>query len=398
MMSRRGRVADKSKKSRFRIILSRDSSLIPKNPRAHTAAQIRKIARSIETFGFNVPILINSQFTVIAGHGRVLACRQLGHSEVPTICLDHLTEAQARAFMIADNRLTEISDWDERLLAEQLRDLAVLDLDFSLEATGFEMAEIDLQIEGLQQDPADNGEDPADILPPLPETAVTKAGDLWLLGRHRVFCGDALDAASYETVLNEEKAAIAFTDPPYNVKIDGPVSGLGSIRHREFAMASGEMSQERFAGFLLRVCTLLARHSQNGAIHFICMDWRHAHELLSAGRDVYSELKNICVWTKHNAGMGSFYRSQHELIFAFKHGRSAHRNNIQLGKYGRNRSNVWNYPGANSFGRGTEEGNLLALHPTVKPVALVADALLDCRAWRNRAGSFPWEWDDRDRC
>jgi DNA modification methylase len=260
------------------------------------------------------------------------------------------------------------------------------------------MAEIDLQIEGLQQDPADNGEDPADILPPLPETAVTKAGDLWLLGRHRVFCGDALDAASYETVLNEEKAAIAFTDPPYNVKIDGPVSGLGSIRHREFAMASGEMSQERFAGFLLRVCTLLARHSQNGAIHFICMDWRHAHELLSAGRDVYSELKNICVWTKHNAGMGSFYRSQHELIFAFKHGRSAHRNNIQLGKYGRNRSNVWNYPGANSFGRGTEEGNLLALHPTVKPVALVADALLDCRAWRNRAGSFPWEWDDRDRC
>jgi DNA modification methylase len=171
---------------------------------------------------------------------------------------------------------------------------------------------------------------------------------------------------------------MVFTDPPYNVPIHGHASGLGAIHHREFAMASGEMNEAEFVSFLALTCALLVCHSVDGSIHFVCTDWRHAGNLIVAGAASYSELKNICVWTKHNAGMGSFYRSQHEFIFVFKAGRGTHQNNIQLGQYGRHRSNVWSYPGANSFSRATDEGHLLALHPTVKPVRLVADAILDC--------------------
>ncbi len=354
--------------------------LDPKNPRSHSRKQILQIARSIEAFGFNVPVLLNADLKVIAGHGRVMACRELGWTEVPTIGLDHLSKAQAKAFMIADNRLTENSVWDDRLLAEQLKDLSVLDLDFSLEATGFEMGEIDLRIQELAPEPAGES-DPADELPAASASMpVSKLGDLWLLGRHRVYCGNALDADAYGTLLQGDQAGVVFTDPPYNVKIDGHASGLGAVRHQDFVMASGEMNEAQFTEFLTKACKLLAEHSCDGAIHFVCMDWRHMGELLAAGREAYSELKNVCVWSKHNAGMGSLYRSQHELVFVFKHGHAPHRNNVQLGQYGRHRSNVWSYRGANSFGQGTEEGNLLALHPTVKPVALVADAIMDCSA------------------
>jgi hypothetical protein len=349
-------------------------------PRLHSPRQIRQIARSIEAFGFNVPVLVDANLKVIAGHGRILACQQIGRTEVPTITLERLTEAQARAFMIADNRLTENSVWDDHLLAEQLKDLAVLDLDFSLEATGFEMGEIDFRIESLTSD-SEAKDDPADAMPaPTNAPVVSRAGDLWLLGQHRVLCGSALDQGSYHMLMGEKKAAMVFTDPPYNVPIKGNVSGLGAIHHREFAMASGEMNEAEFTAFLLRTYSLLAGHSLSGSIHFICMDWRHMTEVLSAGRQAYTELKNLCVWTKDNGGMGSLYRSQHELIFVFKSGADHHRNNVQLGQFGRNRCNVWRYPGANSFSRTGDEGNLLALHPTVKPVALVADAILDCSA------------------
>jgi DNA modification methylase len=270
--------------------------------------------------------------------------------------------------------------WDDRLLAEQLKELSDLDLDFTLETTGFEMGEIDLLIEGLSPAPAGK-EDPADVIPePQPGVQVTKSGDLWLLGKHKVYCGNSLNEPSYAALMDGSKAAMVFTDPPYNVRIDGHATGKGVIRHREFKMASGEMSRAEFTDFLSRACTLLARHSVEGSIHFVCMDWRHMGELLAAGREVYDEFKNVCVWVKDNGGMGSFYRSQHELVFVFKHGRESHRNNFQLGQYGRYRSNVWNYPGVNSFSRSTDEGNLLTLHPTVKPVALVADAIMDCSA------------------
>jgi DNA modification methylase len=352
----------------------------PANPRRHSKKQIRQIANSLNAFGFNVPILIDRQSKVIAGHGRLLACRELGITEVPTLCLDHLTPAQARAFMIADNKLVENADWDDQLLAQQLKDLSLIGLDFSLELTGFEMGEIDLRIQSLEE-VSDRLNDPADAVPEvMAGPAVSKIGDLWRLGRHCLLCGSTLDTAAFTALMADERASVVFTDPPYNVPIDGHAGGLGAIHHRPFPMASGEMDRSEFTAFLRQAFRNLAAFSIDGALHYICIDWRHLDELLVAGRDAYSELKNLCVWVKDNAGMGSLYRSQHELVFVFKHGRNGHRNNVQLGQFGRNRSNVWHYPGANSLSRSGAEGNLLALHPTVKPVAMVADAILDCSA------------------
>ena len=351
----------------------------PANPRRHSKKQIRQIANSIKAFGFNVPVLVDADLNVIAGHGRLAAGRELGMTEVPTLCLDHLTPAQARAFMIADNRLTEIATWDDRLLAQQLNDLSLLGLDFSIEVTGFEMGEIDLRIASLEEMP--DTDDPADAVPKLlARPPLSKVGDLWLVGRHRLLCGSALDTDAYAALMDKEHAAMIFTDPPYNVPIDGHASGLGVIRHRPFPMASGEMDETEYTAFLAQACRNLAAFSADGSIHFVCMDWRHLDELMAAGREAYGELKNVCVWVKDNAGMGSLYRSQHEFVLVFKHGRGSHHNNVQLGQFGRNRSNVWRYPGVNSFARCGEEGNLLALHPTVKPVAMVADAMLDCSA------------------
>jgi DNA modification methylase len=350
----------------------------PANPRLHSKKQIRQIAESIRVFGFNVPILIDRHGKIIAGHGRLLAARELGMTEVPTICLDHLTPAQIRAFTIADNKLTENASWDDRLLAEQLRDLSLSGLDFSVEITGFEMGDIDLRIASLEDTPAEQA-DLADILPEVAAgPPVSKMGDLWLLGRHRVLCGSALDAGAFTALMGEERATMVFSDPPYNVPIDGHAGGLGAIHHRPFVMASGEMNKAEFTAFLGQACRNHAAFSAAGSLHYVFTDWRHLEELLAAGREVYGELKNLCVWVKDNAGMGSLYRSQHELVLVFKQRGGAHRNNVQLGQFGRNRSNVWRYPGANSFARCGAEGNLLALHPTVKPVALVADAILDC--------------------
>jgi hypothetical protein len=295
---------------------------------------------------------------VVAGHGRILACQQLGWATVPTISLGHLTPAQAKAFLIADNRLTENSEWDDRLLAEQLKELSLLELSFDLDVIGFEMAEIDLRIESLN-DP-DPVEDPADLVPPAAGPAASRTGDLWRLGEHRLFCGSAIEAASYVSLLEGSKASLAFTDPPYNVPIEGHCTGLGAIHHREFAMASGEMSSPAFQLFLARSLRNLAGSCFGGSLLFTCMDWRHVGELLAAGREIDADLLNICTWVKDNPGMGSLYRSQHEFVLVFKTGRGPHRNNVQLGKFGRNRSNVWTYAGCTSpSGRNTSEGNLL---------------------------------------
>jgi DNA modification methylase len=346
----------------------------PRNARVHSKRQIRQIAKSIESFGFNVPVLVGAHLNVIAGHGRLLACKHLGWTEVPTIRLDHLSEAQRRAFMIADNRLTEISTWDDRLLAEQLKELARVDLDFDIEATGFDMGEIDLRIESLKTEDSGPAEPP---IPFVSGPAVSQRGDFWLLDRHRLLCGSALDAAAYAATMGCEKAAAVFTDPPYNLPIDGHVSGLGQIRHREFVVAAGEMTSESFTNFLATALGLMARSSHSGSLAYVCMDWRHISELLVATRANCLEMLNLCIWTKPNAGMGSLYRSQHELVFVFKAGPDAHRNNVQLGRYGRNRSNVWAYASGPGFGRPGDEGRLAALHPTGKPVAMVADAILD---------------------
>ena len=345
-----------------------------RNPRVHSKRQIQQIARSIESFGFNVPILIDRNSQLIAGHGRLEACRLLGWTEVPTIRLEHLSPAQAQAYMIADNRLTENSTWDDKLLALSLKELSVMDLDFSLDTVGFDMGEIDFRIESFDA----VVDDPADTVPASSSVAVTEVGDLWLLGPHRVLCANSLEAASYERLMAGHLAGVVFEDAPYNVKIDGHVGGNGAIKHREFAMASGEMSSAEFTTFLTTAFGLAARHSKPGSIHFQCMDFRHINEMMAAGNAVYNELKNLCVWVKGSGGMGSLYRSRHELVFVFKHGTAPHINNVELGRHGRYRTNVWEYPGISTMRRSGEEGDLLAMHPTVKPIRLVADAILDC--------------------
>ena len=346
-----------------------------RNARTHSKRQIRQIAASIRTFGFNNPIIIDKNAKIVAGHGRWEAAKLAGMDSVPTILLENLTEDQIRAYIVADNRLAELAGWDNSILAIELQHLINLD-DFDVTVTGFEVPEVDMILgeAGPQSDKDDvfDGDETA--------TAVSQPGDLWQLGEHRVLCGSALQAESFGFLMAGQRADVVFVDPPYNVVIDGHAGGHGSIHHREFAMASGEMDQEEFVAFLTSSLRLLAKFSTRGSVHFVCMDWRHAEELLAAGKQIYDSLLNLCVWVKNNGGMGSFYRSRHELVFVYRNGKAPHRNNIQLGQYGRNRTNVWEYPGIHTLSRQGDEGNLLALHPTVKPVALVADALLDCSA------------------
>ncbi|HZH27417.1 MAG TPA: DNA methyltransferase [Azospirillaceae bacterium] len=359
---------------RLKVVYHPTSALQPhpRNPRTHGKKQIEQIRRSIERFGFTNPVLVDGEGRLIAGHGRVAAAKLLGMDRVPTIRLDHMTEAEVRAYALADNRLAELAGWDKQLLALELSYIAELDLTFDLTLTGFETADMDVMLVG---DEADE-EDEEHLLPPDDRPAVTRPGDLWQLGRHRILCGDATDAAAYARLMAGEPAQMVFTDPPYNVPIDGHVCGLGSVRHAEFAMASGEMSEDQFIGFLTTVCRHMAAHSRPGSIHFVCMDWRHLYEILVAGRAVYSELKNLCVWNKDNGGMGSFYRSKHELVLVFKSGAAAHINNFELGQHGRYRTNVWDYAGVNSLR--PDRLDELRMHPTVKPVELVADAIRDC--------------------
>ena len=346
----------------------------PNNARTHSKKQVRQIANSIARFGFCNPVLIDDAKQIVAGHGRVEAAKLLGIDAVPTCRLSHLSEADKRAYILADNKLAEKAGWDKQLLAIELQ--CLIDLDVEIELTGFEMPEIDIILEDAREaDGASSG--PEDSVPQFPSgPAATRNGDLWLLGNHRLLCGDARDEAAYDRLLEGAKAEFVFTDPPYNVAIDGNVCGLGRIRHREFAMGCGEMSEPEFTTFLQTIFDRLTEHTIDGSIHQICMDWRHMWEMLAAGRQVYSELKNLCIWNKTNAGMGSFYRSKHELVFVWKSGSAGHVNNFELGQHGRNRTNVWDYAGVNTMRAGRLEE--LAMHPTVKPIALVADAIKDC--------------------
>ena len=345
------------------------------NPRTHSKKQLRQIAESIQTFGWTNPILVDAENGVIAGHGRLEAAKLLGIDQVPTIHIEDMSEAQMRAYVIADNRLAENAGWDDGLLAIELQALTEVELGFDIKTIGFEMGEIDLLIEGLEVGEATEEEEPAFEGPDRSKPAVSLPGDLWRLDDHLLLCGDALKQDSYAVLMGDDRAEMVFTDPPYNVPIAGHVSGLGKIKHDDFAMACGEMSEPEFTDFLRVAIGHMADFCVDGSLHYLCMDWRHAYELQDAGRGVYSELKNLCVWNKSNGGMGSFYRSKHELVFVFKNGTAKHINNVELGRYGRNRTNVWDYAGAS--GLSCEGANDLALHPTVKPVALVADAILD---------------------
>jgi DNA modification methylase len=349
----------------------------PGNARTHSKKQVRQIADSIRQFGFTNPVLIGEDGGIIAGHGRVEAAKLLGLDSVPTVRLAHLNAAQRRAYILADNKLALNAGWDRELLAIELQGL--IDIDFDVELTGFSCSEIELVLDEAREGSPNSPIEAEDEIPPPandPATDIARTGDVWRLGRHRLVCGDARDQAVFGSLLGDERADLIFTDPPYNVPIDGHVTGLGRIRHREFAMGVGEMSVEAFTSFLQQTLGHAAAVARNGAIAFVCMDWRHMGELLTAGQAVFSELKNLCIWNKTNGGMGTFYRSKHELVFVFKVGTAAHTNTFGLGDSGRYRTNVWDYAGVNTLRAGRSEE--LAMHPTVKPVALVVEAIKDC--------------------
>jgi DNA modification methylase len=336
--------------------------------RKHSAAQVNKIAGSLQRFGCVTPILIDAAGRVVAGWAVLLAARQAGLRHISAITITDLSEPELRALRLALNRLAEDATWDQEKLVLEITEIMTQEI----EIPGFETGEIDHALigdAGLAQ------EDDAGI--PRERTAVvTRKGDLWRANDHRLFCGDALQDSSYGHLLGDEKAQMVFTDPPFNVAISNNVSGLGRVKHRDFVMGSGEFTSAGFTNFLTTALGNAASHSVNGAVHFVCCDWRHILEMHTAGGQVYGEQLNLCVWNKTNAGMGSLYRSKYELIFVYKVGKGAHINNVALGKYGRNRTNVWDYVSQNVL-NGTSKSKL-SLHPTVKPIAMIADAICDC--------------------
>ena len=349
----------------------------PRNPRSHKPPQIAAIARSIQTFGFNVPVVADEEGQILAGHGRVAAALKLGLDTVPVVRIAHLSPAQRQAFAIADNRLTDTSHWDEQLLGQVLRDLSLADLDFELDAIGFSVCEIDLKIEAIMAvgEGPDQDDKPAEL---VDSPAITSLADLWLLGQHRLLRGDALDAENWATLMDGAKAHMAFTDPPYGLPASF-IGGLGKIHHRDFAMGAGEMDRDQFTAFLADTFHQMAGNLKAGALAYVCMDHRHLVEMMTAGESSFSEFKTLCAWVKQAGGMGGLYRNQMELVFVWKAGRGRNRDNVALGKFGRNRTNVWEYPGIAGF-RYSEGGDLLKTHPTCKPVRLVADAILDVTA------------------
>jgi DNA modification methylase len=343
-----------------------------RNPRKHPEKQIVKLMASISEFGMALPILVDADGVIICGHARIEAAGRLGMTQVPVLEADHWGPAQVRAYRLMDNKLPELASWDLEALAIELASIIEIE-EVAIDLLGWETAEIDLILDG-EPDAVETA-DPADDVPDLPPVPVSRIDDLWLLGDHRLICGSSLEPEVWTRVTDGDIADMVFTDPPYNVRVDGHISGLGKKKHAEFAMASGEMSKPEFTAFLVTVITRFATYVRDGAIFDVCMDWRHLSELLAAIEECGLSLLNLCVWNKTNGGMGSLYRSKHELVLIAKKGTAPHTNNVQLGRYGRYRTNVWDYPGVNSFGSSRMAD--LAIHPTVKPVALVADAIRD---------------------
>lgn len=303
-----------------------------RNARRHSNKQIRQIADSITRFGFTNPVLVSDDGEIIAGHGRVEAAKLLGMTSVPTLRLSHLSETERRAYVLADNKLALNAGWDTEILAIELQ--ALVDLEFDVTLTGFSLAEVDFTLDAVKDRNPNTVVGSVDLVIPPSGTAVTRTGDVWVLGRHRLICGDARRSEDYAALMQGKRADLIFTDPPYNVPIDGHVSGLGRAHHREFSMAAGEMSKAAFTNFLTESLKGSAAACRDGAIAFVCMDWRHMGELLAAGEIAFSELKNLCVWNKTNGGMGTFYRSKHELVFVFKVGSAPPREHFRFGRRG----------------------------------------------------------------
>lgn len=368
-------VIREKEKLRHAIVYKKVSELKtnPNHPWVFSEEYYQKYAKLEEEYGQIIPIVVDKNNLVIYGNERLEAARLNKTEYVSTICIDHLTEAQKKAWAVAEGQLQQGAVLDLDKLKVTVLEILGEEPEFDFGNTFIEIPKIDLIING---EVVAEENDPLDESPELDDKKiVTKLGDVWILGDHILVCGDALKEASYKTLLESGVAHMVFTDPPYNVKIDGHVCGNGKIKHKEFAMAAGEMDRPQFVKFLGGSMALMAKYSKNGSIHFVCMDWRHASEILAAGTENYSELKNICVWNKNNGGMGSLYRSKHEFVFVYKNGKAPHTNNVELVKHGRNRTNVWDYAGVNGFGGNQQD---LEMHPTVKPVAMIADAIMDC--------------------
>ena len=341
-----------------------------RNPRKNDAV-VDKMVGCIKEFGFRIPIVAKSDGTVVDGHLRLKAARKLGLSEVPVVIADDLSEAQIKAFRLVANQSANWAKWDEELLKLELEDLK--DLDFDLDLTGFDFKEID---DLLNDDETSIHEDDFTEISSQNTKIITKPGDLWILGSHRLLCGNSANISDVQKLMNNELADMVFTDPPYNLESDRLVRA-DIQRHGDFLMAAGKMSEQEFTDFLNDVFKNLVLSSKDGSIHYICMDWRHIYELMTASRNNYTEFKQLCVWNKKNMGLGSFYRNKHELIFVFKNGTAEHTTHIGANSSARTRTNVWEYASMNSYGA-DDRTELSALHPTVKPVHMVADAILDC--------------------
>lgn len=352
-------------------------TLPPRELRNHPRRLIEALKTSIRTYGFLSVIIADDEDIVRAGAARLEAAKQCGMRTVPVMRTGNLSEAKLRAFQVNDNKLAELAKWNSSALTLELKELSDLlileDPNLTIEITGFETVEVDQLILDNETETVD----PADTVPDLDpaETTISQPGDLWKLGDHLLICEDGRDLKALERLMGADRADVAILDPPYNLHAKD-IGGRGSIQHKNFVMASGEMSSSQFESFLNDSFSAAAAFSRNGALNYSFMDWRHLRELIVAGNGVYDAFINVAVWVKSNAGQGSFYRSQHEHIGVFRVGEAAHVNNIQLGRHGRSRTNVWHYPGANSFGSGRMAD--LRDHPTVKPVALICDILRDC--------------------
>lgn len=343
------------------------------NAKVHNEEQLQALASSIKQFGFNSPILIDEKNEIIAGHGRLEAAKIVGLTEVPVIRLTHLSEVQKRAYRLADNKIAEKGGWNEDILKLELSELESLCNDFDITITGFSSVELDVLLDDTGNSHKIDKQLNTD--PFVPENEIiTQPGDIWHLGNHRIICGNSQDEETFSKLMQTQKAKMVLQDPPFNVAINGHVCGSGKIKHKEFAFASGEMTDEQFIQFLETNFKLCAKFSQSGSLHYNFMDWRHSMHILAAAQKSFDLFINLCVWNKGTGSLGSLYRSQHELCFIFKNGKESHINNVELGKNGRYRTNVWNYPGVNSFGRHRQD---LKMHPTVKPVEMLYDAILD---------------------
>ena len=348
-----------------------------RNIRKFSKKQTEKTKQLVETCGLPIPIIVDKDKVVIVGLSFLVAAREMKLDEVPVVIAEYLSEEQARILQVAYYRLADEGEFDKAELSLEFQDLLSINPDCDLTITGFEMGEIDVIID-FKASLADIDEE---ILEPDDSPPTTKMGDIFQLGEHRIICGDSLLEKSFQELMGNDRAQMCFTDQPYNLRINGHVSGLGKNKHDEFAQGSGEMSSAKFEDFLFGSLDFMCKFSNSGAIFFCCMDWRHTSEIQNAAQRAKLITKNICVWVKDNGGMGSLYRSRHEFVFVFKHGDSPHINNVQLGKHGRNRTNVWETPGCNTMRKGRLDD--LAMHPTVKPIPLVAEAIKDCS---NRGG------------